>query len=85
MPEVQEAARAVSPKIVLCRLFRTVAPDTFTAVFERRQIVLGNSFPAIVAYFLHPLGYLTASDAASPNCRDNALETIVISETPIIG
>jgi len=48
MPEVQEAAQAVSPKIVLCRLFRTVAPDTFTAVFELRQIVLGDSFPHYV-------------------------------------
>jgi hypothetical protein len=48
MPEVQETARAVSSKIVLCRLFRTVAPDTFTAVFELRQIVLGDSFPHYV-------------------------------------
>ena len=46
-PEVQETARAVSSKIVLCRLFRTVAPDTVTAVFELRQIVLGDSFPAL--------------------------------------
>ena len=50
MPEVQEAARAVSPKITLCRLFRTVTPDTFMAVFELRQIVLGDSFP----HYVHP-------------------------------
>jgi hypothetical protein len=27
---------------------------------------------SLVADFLHPLGFLTASEAASPNCRDNA-------------
>ena len=48
MPEVQEAARAVWSKIVLCRLFRMVALDPFTAVFELRQIVLGGSFPHYV-------------------------------------
>ena len=48
MPEVQEAARAVSPKIVLCRLFRVVVSDPRAAVFELRQIVLGDSFPHCV-------------------------------------
>ena len=32
----------------------------------------GREAVPLVAYFLHSLGYLTASDAASPNCRDNA-------------
>jgi len=32
----------------------------------------GREAVPLVAYFLHPLGYLTASEAASPNCRDNA-------------
>ena len=48
MPEVQEAARAVSQKIVLCRLFRAVVSDPRAAVFEFRQIVLGDSFPHYV-------------------------------------
>src|ERR1700726_1812063 len=44
-----------------------VKPDRLLDDFGREPVPL-------VAYFLHPLGYLTASDAASPNCRDNALE-----------
>jgi hypothetical protein len=48
MPEVQEATRAASPKIVLCRLFRAVVSDPRAAVFEVRQIVLGDSFPHYV-------------------------------------
>jgi len=46
MPEV--TARAVSPRSCSARSFRTVAPNTFTAVFELRQIVLGDSFPHYV-------------------------------------
>jgi hypothetical protein len=42
MPEVQEAARAVSPQIVLCRLSAVVS-EPRAAVFEFRQIALGDS------------------------------------------
>jgi hypothetical protein len=38
-------ARAVSQKIALCRLFCAVVSDPRAAVFEFRQIVLGDSFP----------------------------------------
>jgi hypothetical protein len=34
------------PGIVLCRLFRTVAPGPFTAGFELRQFALVNNFQA---------------------------------------
>jgi hypothetical protein len=47
MPEVQEAARAVSPQIVLCRLSAVVS-EPRAAVFEFRQIALGDSFPHYV-------------------------------------
>ena len=59
MPEVQETARAVSSKIVLCRLFRTVVScDPRAAVFELRQIVLGDRFPHYVhAGFWAGLGW----------------------------
>ena len=43
-----------------------VKPNRLLDDFGREPVPL-------VAYFLHPLGYLTASDAASPNCRDNSL------------
>ena len=42
-----------------------VKPDRLLDDFGR------DRYP-LVAYFLHSLGYLTASDAASPNCRDCA-------------
>ena len=43
-----------------------IKPDRLLEDFGREPVPL-------VAYFLHLLGYLTTSDAASQNCRDNAV------------
>ena len=45
-----------------------VKPDRLLDDFGREPV-------PFVADILHSLGYLTASEAARPNCRDNAIET----------
>jgi len=44
----------------LCRLFRTIVLDPFTAGFELRQIVLGDSFPHYV-HSASGLGFVGAA------------------------
>jgi hypothetical protein len=53
-----------------------VKPDRLLDDFQREPVPL-------VADFLHPPGYLTASEAASPNRRDKAVA--IVRRAPFLG